>query len=111
MEREEEREITWQLQVWDVADGGWTERSTAARGRGRCWRPQLREVFQNVADGSCSSMKAMTISSPLHLCSELHRGRTRTPWSPPPAPISAAACVVARDWHIGAGRGKGVPAA
>jgi hypothetical protein len=89
---------------------GETEWSPAA---GRWWHPQLGEVFQNVSDGSCLSMKVGTISCPLHLCSELHRGRTQTPCrSPPaPAPISAAACVVSRDWCIKAGRGEGAPAA
>jgi hypothetical protein len=111
MEREDgEREITWQLQVWDVADSDGMEWSPEASCLVRCWRPQLGEVFQNVADSSCDSVKARTISSPLHLCSELHIGRMRTPWSPPPpVPISVDACVVARDWCIGAGRGKGAP--
>jgi hypothetical protein len=76
----EEMEITWQLEVWDVADGGGTEWSPAASGRGRRWRPNLGEVFQNVDDGGYSSMKARTVSSTLHPCSELQRGKTQTPW-------------------------------
>jgi hypothetical protein len=57
----EERGITWQLQVWDVADGSGTEWSLVAAGQGHCWQPQLMAVFQKVADGSCSSMKARNI--------------------------------------------------
>jgi hypothetical protein len=89
MEGEEEREITCQMQVWDVADGSGTEWSQAAAGQGHHWQPQLMEVFQNVVDGGCNSMKARNISPStlLHICSELHRGRTWTAGPPPLPPV------------------------